>query len=38
MIFKVNLMRRGGRRLRSSETINAPASIGEQELTGGQSA
>jgi hypothetical protein len=38
MIFKVYLMRRGGRRLRSPETINAPACIGEQELTGGQSA
>jgi hypothetical protein len=38
VIFKVYLMRRGGRRLRSSETINAPACIGEQELTGGQSA
>jgi len=38
MFFKVYLMRQGGRRLRSSETFNAPACIGEQELTGGQSA
>lgn len=37
MIFKVYLIRRDGRRLRWSETINAPACIGEQELTGGQS-